>query len=897
MKKIITLILGVALAFSMHSCQQADVDNNQSIEKKLKITAVIDRRIETRVSYNVDNEANTITPAWEANDEVFGFDSNGDTFTLKIAAPGEGATEATLEIVTEGYEPAEGTTLYAIFAPGYSVDNLSGNTLSVDLASQGGVLDASTPALMCATGTVEANGDNNELKLHFANQTAIIGVKKFQLSGSTQAHTVTSMTINGVITTGTFQVNEGVLELVPGTETGSITASNATGWTTDEKGICSAGVYFAAMPTETAPEITLNASDGSTTFSNVSAVAATSIEPGMYYFMSKKFGADAVARIGETLFATIDEAWGVANAASEAVTVTLLADCAASAQLKLNSSGAGDVTIDLNGFNLSTAYQIIVSDGRALSVTDNSSAVLASQGAITSSFSGGAALYVDASTLNFSGGTLSNPGLAKYPLYITGASTAAISGGKIYASNYSAAYVDSDATVTISGGELLSENRYGIYTCGTLTVSGGSVMTNASNSDYRTFYNTGGGQLKITGGTFASNAAPVITSNQSTSKALVTGGYFSKQDPTGELFTINNSGKCYISAAYTDRPVNSNRSLSDNGTYVRCNRPNPTAATKAAYPFQVGNYDRYWNTKLSYGSNNYTYWFSTLVGAALHASKVLVDITIEPRSNQASISSASMANTSGKTITIDVKGKSLGSTAASLLSLGGKVVITDTGSPKGKIYSSKSKVIDITTAGADVTLNGVVIESTKETGDGWGSDAVVNIDNSTASLTITDSRIYSTKKLSVLRAYKGTVTINGTSELSSGTESEGWYVIMSNSTGTVTVNSGSFYTSGTGLASTCHVGSSGAHINVNGGYFYSEGRAVSGGSKSYFLNITLNGGYYNKMPTAPTSDTGSDEPSYGEGLSMQEIDPVETHEHVTTGVTYNYGYQVKATTP
>ena len=155
-------------------------------------------------------------------------------------------------------------------------------------------------------------------------------------------------------------------------------------------------------------------------------------------------------------------------------------------------------------------------------------------------------------------------------------------------------------------------------------------------------------------------------------------------------------------------------------------------------------------------------------------------------------------------------------------------------------------------------------------------------------LNIVNAKVYTTAKLSTVRAYAGTLTITG-SEISSGTESEGWYGVMGLGSATVVVNSGSFYTSGTGNSSTFHIGNSGATMTIYDGWFHSSGRTVSGGN-TYINKVTLNGGYYDRIPSIPSAGGSY---TYGSGKSMQAIAPAATHLHETTGETYSYGYQVK----
>ena len=244
---------------------------------------------------------------------------------------------------------------------------------------------------------------------------------------------------------------------------------------------------------------------------------------------------------------------------------------------------------------------------------------------------------------------------------------------------------------------------------------------------------------------------------------------------------------------------------------------------------------------------------------------------------------------SSKPIKLDLNGHLFTSAVNGLITTKGALIITDSGATKGKISSEESKVIDITEAGASVTLDGCVIESTKKTGSAWNNDAAINVSASGAILNIINgAKVYTTHKLTTLRAYAGTVTI-ADAELSSGTQSEGWYVVLGVGTASVTVNSGSFYTSGTGNSSTFHIGASGATMTVNGGYFHSMGRTVSGGN-TYISRITLNGGYYDREYSTPSSGGAV---TYGSGKSLVALDPAETHLHQTTGETYAYGYVVK----
>ena len=251
-------------------------------------------------------------------------------------------------------------------------------------------------------------------------------------------------------------------------------------------------------------------------------------------------------------------------------------------------------------------------------------------------------------------------------------------------------------------------------------------------------------------------------------------------------------------------------------------------------------------------------------------------------------SALNLTNTAGRLLTLDLNGHILSGSVESFITTSGSLVITDSAETKGKVTSSASKVLDLTGAGAAVTLKDCVIESTKAAGAAWNTDAAVNMSAASVVLNILNSKVYTTKKLTTVRAYNGTLTVTG-SEISSGVESEGWYVVLGLGSSTVVVNSGSFYTSGTGNSSAFHIGASGSTMTIHDGWFHSGGRTVSGGN-TYISRVTLNGGYYDRMPSIPSSGGSY---TYGNGKSMQAIDPAATHTHETTGQTYQYGYQVK----
>ncbi len=853
MKKIVYLLSLLALSLCAYSCQNA-IDTE--IES-LTITATIAEPDASRVALTDNGE--TLRPEWSEGDKVIGFDEEGTTFEFTV----ESITDRRATMSAGGYTAVDGRKVYAIYAPGYEETAISDNKLTVNINTQNGSLNKEQPYLMCATATVVGTSIN----LVFENQVAVVGLKKFKINPVDAATEVDHLVLNGAVASGTFQIVESKLQLVPSGSPAPITAGGT--WTTDASGVYDAPVYFAVLPTNSA-NLELHAVATNDKYVNLASIPATTLNAGYYYRMSKIL--DAVADVDGVKYDSIDAAWAAANVADTPVTVTLLANCRANAALTLNGSGSGAVTLDLNGKTLSapttlatTSYALRVQNARELTISDNSSLDVDSQGSIIGN-SSAHPVYVTESTLTVTGGKIVNVAEEKYSIYTVSSSACTVSGGKL-SSNGGGVYAGTGCNLNVTSGTIASNSRC-IYAYSTSD----SVFVTVSNGVF-------------------SSVDSVIARSYNKSLISITGGYYSSTNSDTELFAISYSGKCHVGGGCMDRPVNNNRcgyyNPDDKKVYQRGNSLNTDAVTKDTYPFVVDNYNRYWITTIG----SYSYYFPTFGGAAYHANVANGDVTISPAGNRTGAGAVTLSNSAGNTITLDLKGYSVASTAESFISPGGTVVITDTGATKGEISTTKSKIIDITEASASVTLNGVAIKSTKATGASWNGDAVINMASSGGTLQILDSKIYSTKKLSTLRAYNGTTTIEN-SELSSGVESTGWYVVLGLNTATVTINSGRFYTSGTDNSSTCHIGHESARITVEDGYFYSEGRAVSSGSKSYYGRMTLNGGYYNKMPSVPSSGEGQDTPNYGTGLTMQSITPVSFPHSTITGK--ECGYQVKA---
>lgn len=890
MKKTLKLFAILAVLLFAASCQNSDIDNSQTIaDGSFTVTATIVTPDATRVSYDVDNAAtHTITPAWTVGDMIIGFDNDDHTFTFTVSEV-DGSGRASLDL--GGYSPGAATKLYAIYYPGKTVSNFSGSgtatTLAVDLSTQDGAkLDDHSPVLMCATADINAGSAS----LDFENQTAIIGVTRFKLPAAT---TVTSVAVAGLVTTGTFKVEAGALVLTP--DTTPTTVSAAGSWTTGEGNICETPLYFATLSTNEA-DIILNASDGAKDYANLSAIANTNIVAGNYYYMAKNF-ASAVADVNGVKYVTFGDAWAAANAATSPVTITLLEDCSAAAASVLDdtASGTGDVTLDLNGKTLSTTYQIEVKNGRSLTVTDNSSAVLAEQGSIESVT--GYKLHsvkVSASPSSFTllGGTLKNQSDALDSCYVInaiGASTVTLTSGALESTYRGVLTSAATSTLVMDGDTKITSARHGIYLNGPGTI-GGTTRIDATNSCAVVLNGTGAdltlqdnihftsgtainiyqyyGNLNISGGTYENTNNVVYVNGNNTCTTNISGGTFSSTT-TGVLVygknsscTIDISGGVFMGTSssgviststdavtrvhggvfFRPIPKAASRDLSDN-KYV--NILNTDAATKEDCPFTVVAASE--TPEVAYTArtgNTDTISHGTLQSAAkgLNASTKEQDFHL-----------TSNVNTTSR-VTLECAGKvNLYLDDHVITSSVGRAVLVRT---NVDIYDGPLGEGGITTTAA--------------------SPAVLDSTNNTT-LSIYGGSIRGSYSYGAVRAYGSSVTLNisGAKTLIENTGTGAALNVGGTDDSTVTANiSGGTLKAGDGIALRCGYGltqvtggtfisnttaaatvNNAASLNVSGGYFYTGESAeeIVGNTKG---TVAVSGGWFSKAPSASVIATG-----------------------------------------
>ena len=584
MKNVVKTLSVLALLLGVASCQISSVDDGVLINEQLSVTAVIDETSATRVTYTVDNEvAFTITPTWTVGDKIIGFDDKGVKFTFAVETAEGG--EAGLNVGT--YVPGEATKLYAIYAPGSTVDQIVNEELTIDLSAQDGALNNSSKVLMFATAAIEAG----EVRFHFEKATAIVGLKKFQLPVSFTT-AVTKMKLNGVATSGTFRVVDGALTFVPATTPGTVTATRT--WMTNSSGICSTPVYFSVAPTKDA-QLSVDADTPSKTYINMTPIEKMDIAAGYYYHMSKIFYGPE-AEVNGVSYGSIVEAMDAANDLDGEVTIRLLANCQATDPIVL-CNVKGNYTLDLNGKKLTTtATNTFIISLCKLTITDSSTDDPAAYGALTTE----------------AGNT------SKYVLYVQDEALLKMAKGSIVAPAYRCVCFKDGGSGQLSGNAVISSpNGYAMYltdTGGTLDITDDVRVSGKGNVVY---YGTG--KSTITGGYISNTASGAIVYVSGDAELTVGGNcrinttYLSNRNPV----YANGSAKAYVTGGMYGMPIYNVVSHDAEGMkYVNVLNEDPATSTDFPYTLAAAPNNE---VEISTSSAEYVWDFGSVDVAFRHA--------------------------------------------------------------------------------------------------------------------------------------------------------------------------------------------------------------------------------------------------------------------------------------
>lgn len=549
MKKIFYSILVAGLALVSASCQKTDeqfINQAPVSGKSLTVTGSIAGFEGTKVNYEfteTDKPRSGIKAYWAINDIIFGFDDKNGTFKFRVTDIKDGKAIFSDISGGNGYTPAQDVDkLYAVYYPGID-RSFSEGKLDVDLSSQNGTLGSLTPAIMCATGTI----NNGCVHFEFANQTAIVGIYKMQIfDGGTPVGEnvgISSVTLNNVNTTGTIKCygeNNENFGLVPDIEEfGDITAEFKDGekLVTGENGkieVTSSALkpYFAVIPSnDNDVNFTVTASDGTNEYSTTGLITGK-LPTGTYTYVGKVMDIPvaSITKTGAKYF-TIDDALDAAIELKTA-TIKLLSD--SKLGKKVNLGSGIDLTLDLNGQELTVkdTNKINVQSATAkLTIIDGSEkkagkyiqteageyATSIGYGGVFTLESGtidaNEGIYVQRGTVNINGGIV-NISSKEGSIYATQSNSIVnIKGGEVNNSIGSAVYAY-NGTVNISDGKLSGTDSAGVRiaivgstseVAPEVNISGGEISSVNSRAVYIRH-----GHLTITGGTFSASSSQVL---------------------------------------------------------------------------------------------------------------------------------------------------------------------------------------------------------------------------------------------------------------------------------------------------------------------------------------------------------------------------------------------------
>lgn len=254
------------------------------------------------------------------------------------------------------------------------------------------------------------------------------------------------------------------------------------------------------------------------------------------------------------------------NEAPAGSTVVLLKDCSA--------IGSGpdirkNVTLDLNGKNLTFSYMTVAKGGN-LTIKDSGSG-----GTYTGTGANHSVYVKQGGVFNLESGTLTNSSTNPKTQYVVVrveggtaatpvASTANIKGGKIETKGTPVVVFDPGATVNVSGGELKGSGLACIAGNGTkgqggttINVSGGTLTANAADKASAAcgIYHPNEGTLNITGGTI--NVADGVGVLMRGGEMTMTGGEINATGDATRTGTVgDNNNNIGVSGVIFDRDAN-----------------------------------------------------------------------------------------------------------------------------------------------------------------------------------------------------------------------------------------------------------------------------------------------------------------------------------------------------
>ena len=724
MKRLILAIAAVSILFGAASCKKENLGvvtpgNGGTPLDVIKATVAVPAA-DGKLSLVEDTQLQTVTPAFEVDDELFGF--TGDVkYAYKCTSVDEDGNAIFTRTSENAPSAEDGTIVTLFFAPGYNMDSIKEGKLAIDITGQKAGIDSELPVIMAAQGAVESG----ECVMAFGNEVSIISVNEAVLTDAEAGTEMASLSVSGLHGKIEYSLDseDGSLVSVMPAETDVITN---TGVLSVAEGSKFGGCVATFQSEETTHVFTATAADGAKY--SWTATSKAVAENSYVKVAGKTFDPKYVAQIGSDKYMTLAKAVATANEATENVTVAMLEDVSESHSLTINNSDAV-VTLDFNGHTIaSTATPALICSTNF--VVDDLSA--SKNGGIKAADGNSRkqALVVrggDGNKIN--AGTF----IGYHPagvVRIGGKGTTTIAEGVTVTSN---------TEVTRTEGSRAVLNAFSNSDdAGTTLIINGGTFTSRKCGVLRTAY----GAIEVKGGTFVSDCDSLFHATQQAYESSIAGGYFfaGTTPATRGLYIGGSSfvnGKSKISGGYfnsTLEPGEEEISYIKSG-YQFIELPEAEVKDGRSYPYSVVEYIPATN-EASVNGVEYAF-FDDAVKAAKDYNGEADKVTLKLLENVEVTGKYDLTNKPGKDFYLDINGKTLTVSVDSCFASDVDLYVVDTGAEKGLITTSKPRLFvknifsntkdtDKPVLGGDLHLVGCHLESTDEqTSTGTGSNTAM----------------------------------------------------------------------------------------------------------------------------------------------------------------------------
>ena len=539
-----------------------------------------------------------------------------------------------------------------------------------------------------------------------------------------------------------------------------------------------------------------------------------------------------------TNYIRFDDAWTAANSATAASTLTLLQDVTVTTKLTYNNSNNKNCTLDLNGHTLTsnTSQQSplhINNTNVSFTVTDGTVGKSGKLSLNSSSSSAIFGAYVESGNLLLNTGTIE----------VT-SSTATACG----------VTANSNGTFTMTGGTIhvkttKSKEGRGVYSLGSVSINGGTILVEAGGAGYG--IKRDGGTATVVDGKFniSGSTANVTTQTSATANMVIRGGYYTTNSqiyPTAPYYVFDlTSGAEYeegyrykVAQAYT-LSWSTDGELSGEGytpaglTAVGTPIVAPTStkegyvfagwtpAVAAAMPSADTEYTAQWAVaSVTIGETTTLYttfadaWSAVNSASAASTLKLLDDVDLTTGLEYTNAS---------KNCTLDLNGHIISGSATPLLKIaqnGITFTITDLSEAK----------------------EGRIECNTHINGQKWA------VEVSQSTLRFEGGTIYAkntqagTLFIGIYSGASGVIEISGGNIHTVTTANNPTYGVLT--FGTATISSGSIQVEAAGTGYAVEAYGDNTNILITGGNFYATGSSAACVHRSKGT-LTLRGGYYN----------------------------------------------------